>query len=69
MTFETILHKGKKNMPLAIFIHGMGMNEKVWSNPYSSEGLKELLPDHANHAEVLFDKEVRDGIVNAVENI
>ncbi|MBI5641225.1 MAG: alpha/beta hydrolase [Nitrospirae bacterium] len=30
---ETIFIEGDKDRPLAVFIHGIGMNMKVWSNP------------------------------------
>jgi len=33
MKLEMIFHKGEDRRPLAVFIHGMGMNMKVWSNP------------------------------------
>jgi pimeloyl-ACP methyl ester carboxylesterase len=36
MTFETEFYAGRRNMPLAVFIHGMGMNAKVWSNPHDA---------------------------------
>ncbi|MGC2062596.1 MAG: alpha/beta fold hydrolase [Thermodesulfovibrionales bacterium] len=33
MQLEMIFHKGEDRRPLAVFIHGMGMNMKAWSNP------------------------------------
>jgi pimeloyl-ACP methyl ester carboxylesterase len=30
---ETIFHRGSAHRPLAVFVHGMGMNMKAWSNP------------------------------------
>ncbi len=33
MKLDTIFHKGGGRRPLAVFIHGMGMNMKAWSNP------------------------------------
>lgn len=33
MSIEVRFQEGRKNMPLVVFIHGMGMNADVWSNP------------------------------------
>lgn len=33
MKLEMIFHKGEDRRPLAVFIHGMGMNMKAWCNP------------------------------------
>jgi pimeloyl-ACP methyl ester carboxylesterase len=33
MKLEMIFHQGEDRRPLAVFIHGMGMNMKTWSNP------------------------------------
>lgn len=33
MRLEILFHKGQKGRPLAVFIHGMGMNMKAWSSP------------------------------------
>lgn len=30
---EIVFHRGKKESPLYVFIHGMGMNATVWSEP------------------------------------
>jgi len=33
MDLDTRFYKGSKDMPLSVFIHGMGMNVNAWSNP------------------------------------
>ncbi len=33
MVNETVFYEGSADKPLAVFIHGMGMDVKVWSNP------------------------------------
>lgn len=33
MKLEVKFHKGEEGKPLAVFIHGMGMNVKAWSDP------------------------------------
>jgi pimeloyl-ACP methyl ester carboxylesterase len=33
MNLDTRFYKGGKDMPLAVFIHGMGMNVNAWSDP------------------------------------
>ncbi len=33
MKVDTRFHEGKRDRPLVIFIHGMGMNVKAWSDP------------------------------------
>lgn len=33
MQLETVFHKGEKDRPLLLFVHGMGMNVKAWSEP------------------------------------
>lgn len=33
MDLDTRFYRGEKDMPLAVFIHGMGMNLKAWSDP------------------------------------
>jgi pimeloyl-ACP methyl ester carboxylesterase len=33
MELETVFHEGEKGRPLLIFVHGMGMNVKAWSEP------------------------------------
>ena len=33
MNLEIKFHKGEVSRPLAVFIHGMGMNVKAWSDP------------------------------------
>ncbi len=30
---EILFHKGRKERPLVVFVHGMGMNLKAWSDP------------------------------------
>lgn len=30
---EIVFHEGERSKPLVVFIHGMGMNVKVWSEP------------------------------------
>ncbi len=61
MKLETVFHKGKKNKPLAIFIHGMGMNLKVWSEPSAARilggkyPLRVLLDSTYTEFETTFD--------------
>ncbi len=33
MNLEMVFHRGERDKPLVIFIHGMGMNVKAWSEP------------------------------------
>ncbi len=33
MKLETVFHRGENDRPLTIYIHGMGMNVKAWSEP------------------------------------
>lgn len=34
---ESIFHKGDASRPLAVFVHGMGMNMKAWADPASAK--------------------------------
>jgi hypothetical protein len=55
MKLETVFHKGSKDRPLIILIHGMGMNVRVWSEPSSVKVLAGTYPLSA-----LLDEKHRD---------
>jgi pimeloyl-ACP methyl ester carboxylesterase len=44
MRIEKVFHPGLKNRPLLIFIHGMGMDMRIWSDPEKARILGGLYP-------------------------
>jgi pimeloyl-ACP methyl ester carboxylesterase len=55
MRLETVFHRGDRNKPLIILIHGMGMNARIWSEPSSVKVLAGTYPLSA-----LLDEKYRD---------
>jgi pimeloyl-ACP methyl ester carboxylesterase len=44
MTPETVFYEGRKGAPLAVFVHGLGMDHKFWSAPSEASMLDGQYP-------------------------
>lgn len=44
MNIDIVFHKGNNEKPAVIFIHGLGMDKKIWENPSESRILGGSLP-------------------------
>jgi len=57
MKLDTVLHRGDDEKPAVIFIHGLGMDKNVWTDPFQSRILGGLFP-----LRVLLGKYTEDGL-------
>lgn len=44
MKLDVVSHKGSKDKPAVVFIHGLGMNKEIWTNPLNSRILGGQFP-------------------------